>query len=574
MNMHRRHLAMAGALPCADGKFIQMHSGQPGRFQRAMELFGLDDRVPAVPPLEERNVKCSDEERQVLESGIPAALLTKTRDEWLRIFRKNDISAMEVDPPGVAMFDAQVQFSKLVADIDDPVLGAIKVVGPVLKYHQIPTGPLRPAPRLGEHNPELASGLWKTRLGDPSAASDPGASLKHPLQGVKIVDFGTYFAGPYASKLLADVGAEVIKVEALTGDILRPTSLAFRAAQRGKRSLALDLKSPKGLEIARQLIAWADIVTHNFRAGVAERLGVGFEDARKINPRVVYMHSTGFGSTGPRADEPCFAPLLSGVCGLLVQAAGEGNPPLQSVSNEDHHNGSLGAIGLLMALHYRDRTGKALSLESSLLGSTLFVTSELVMRADHTPIFRFNLDRDQTGLGPLCRIYRAADEKWIALVVASPKEWKALCEVRGLEGLSRNERFVDAVARSENGVALALELEAWFAAHPAADAVAELRARSVPAELIRPSTRESFFFDAENIRAGRVSILNHPQHGELRDPCGAIRFSDMQCVVQRTAPLIGEHSRDVLSMLGFSPSETEALRAEKVVTWPKEAVNG
>ena len=236
--------------------------------------------------------------------------------------------------------------------------------------------------------------------------------------------------------------------------------------------------------------------------------------------------------------------------------------------------GSLGAIGLLMALHYRDRTGKALSLESSLLGSTLFVTSELVMRADHTPIFRFNLDRDQTGLGPLCRIYRAADEKWIALVVASPKEWKALCEVRGLEGLSRNERFVDAVARSENGVALALELEAWFAAHPAADAVAELRARSVPAELIRPSTRESFFFDAENIRAGRVSILNHPQHGELRDPCGAIRFSDMQCVVQRTAPLIGEHSRDVLSMLGFSPSETEALRAEKVVTWPKEAVNG
>jgi crotonobetainyl-CoA:carnitine CoA-transferase CaiB-like acyl-CoA transferase len=255
---------------------------------------------------------------------------------------------------------------------------------------------------------------------------------------------------------------------------------------------------------------------------------------------------------------------LAGLCGLSAQAAGAGNPPLQSVSNEDHHNGTLGGIALLMGLHYRDRTGQSVAFESSLVGSTLLVSSEVVMRADGTPIFRFELDGEQTGLGPLCRLYRASDGEWICLVVQSEREWRALCSVEGLGRLANAPGLGDPGRRAASAE-LAGQLGEWFAARRSAEALAPLKAAGVPAELARPSTRQSYFLDPENLAAGRVVELQHPVHGRMLDQGPTIRFSDMSGIVQRPAPTIGQHTAEILAELGLSRDETEALRQGKVI---------
>jgi crotonobetainyl-CoA:carnitine CoA-transferase CaiB-like acyl-CoA transferase len=456
-------------------------------------------------------------------------------------------------------------------EIDDPVIGKFKCVGPVLKCADASPAIRRPAPRLGEHQQEVESKGWLTAKTEPKLASN--ASLKHPLQGVKIVDFGNYFAGPYASRLLSDLGADVIKVEPPSGDTLRPTPTAFRAAQRGKRSLALDLKTPEGKALAHKLIQWADVMTHNMRADTADKLGLGFEQARKLSPKIVYLHSAGFGATGPRAKEGAFAPLVAGLCGLAAQAAGEGNAPVQSISNEDHHSGALGASWLMMGLNYVARTGKAVKLDTSLLAATLYVTSELMLKPDDGVLFRYALDKDATGLGPLSRIYEAGDEQWVCLVVEQQKEWKALAGVAGLEALGKDARFATPESRRANASALAEVLAAWFAARPAKAAAEALTKAGVPAEVSQPVRVQEHFFDAENLARGRIVEYRHSTFGRMRESGHVLRFSETPGLVRGPSPLIGEHSLEVFAQFGIGDAEARAMRERKVTTWPESAAS-
>ena len=574
-NITRRHLMTFGILPAGDGKFMQMHSGQPGRYFKAMEIFGIADKIERVPPHLEKSAPMSDEDKAFLAEEVPRLLKTKPRAEWVKIFEDADISCMVVDPPGMMFNDPQVLHDKTAVDVDDPVLGKIKMVGPVLKCPEAPPAIRRPAPRLGEHNAEITRDGWGASSNSAATKVTPTAapgSIKHPLQGVKIVDFGSYFAGPYASRVVCDLGADVIKIEPPSGDTLRPTATAFRAAQRGKRAIVLDMKAPESKPILEKLLRWADVVTHNFRPGVAERLGLGYEDVCKFNPKMVYLHSTGFGGSGPRSQQGAFAPLVAGMTGLSVQAAGAGNSPVQSISNEDHHSGSLGATWLLMGLAYRDRTGKSIALHTSLLGASFFVTSELIMNPDGSPLFRFELDKDQLGLGPLNRLYAAKDankvDNWIAFVIEQDKEWRGLTKVPGLESLGGDSRFADRAARAKNADALAKALEAWFAARKAQDAVVALRTAGVPAAIVLPPQVMKVMHDDKYLANGRVAEYHHSQFGRMREAGLLMRFSETPGVIRRPSPLLGEHTREVLTQMGVSEAEQLALKDKKVVSWP------
>ena len=161
-----------------------------------------------------------------------------------------------------------------------------------------------------------------------------------------MLDFSSFFATAYGAKLLSDLGADVIKVETLSGDQMRPMPDLFEASNRGKRNLAVDLKSAAGREVVARLVATADVVMHNLRPGKAEKLGIGHAELVRVRPDLVYCYLPGFGSAGPKAPLKSFAPLVSGFTGLLYEGAGEGNPPIRRVmGNEDYYNGFLGAVG-------------------------------------------------------------------------------------------------------------------------------------------------------------------------------------------------------------------------------------
>ncbi len=578
--LHMRHLMLLGAMKCGDGQYIQFHSEPAGRFQKGLDILGLGDKVSYAEPTKEKATPLTPEEKTFLEINIRKVLQTQPRDHWIKAFEDADICTMPVDPPGVAFGDPQIVHDQVVIDLDDPELGPIKVVGPVLKCADAPPRVRGPAPRAGEHTEAVKAEL-KARGTVPAQAKPAGKPLRHAMEGIRILDFGAYFAGPYAAKLLGDLGAEVIKIEPLIGDPMRGVEGPLRMAQRGKRSIALDMKSPRGQEIAHRLIAGADIVGHNMRPGAAERLGIGYEAARKSKPDVVYLHSPGFGRIGPRAHQQAFATMISAMCGYYMQAAGHGNEPVQSLANEDYLNGCLGAIAMLMGLDYRDRTGKSILLESSLLASTLFCASEVILKPDGSRLFGYEIDADQLGLGPLCRLYRTGGDGWACLVIALEHEWRALTRVPGLEGLAADARFASRAGREQNGAALAQVLEAWFAGRPADAAVAALKAAGVPAEQEMPSQTDSFFNDAFNIRSGRVAEYQNPRFGLMREQGNPVRLSRLPGNIRGGVPLLGGSSRDILGELGYSAAEIAALESEGVVTGPeviaarqKKAANG
>ena len=242
----------------------------------------------------------------------------------------------------------------------------------------------------------------------------PIRSLNHPLEDITVVEFSSWFASPFGDRLLSDLGADVIKVEPLHGDGLRALPDPWDGANRGKRSIALDLKAPETHEIILRLMEKADVVQNNMRPGVGERLGIDYEAARRVNPDVIYDFAPGYGSSGPKAQLQSFAPLLGGFTGLMSLFGGPGNAPHVGFGNEDYFNGQLVAISVLLGLVHREMTGQGQYIEGPQLHSSLLVTSEWYLQ-DGQPRTRMpQLDSDQAGFGTYNRIYQCMDG-WIAV---------------------------------------------------------------------------------------------------------------------------------------------------------------
>lgn len=354
--------------------------------------------------------------------------------------------------------------------------------------------------------------------------------------------------------MLADLGAAVVKVESLQGDSFRELP-GFFGWNRGKRSIALDLKTPEGREIVERLAARGDVLMENMRPGVADRLGVGWQRLSALNPRLVYCSTTAFGSTGPDADRPGFDPLLQARGGVMALQGFGGPPQYVRIATTDYYAAALGAQAVLAALFVRERTGRGQRVETSLLNAVLALQSGNVVDYPGKPSpFRDN---------PTYRLYQAGDGEWFFLACGNQAFWVKLCSALGLAHLADDPRFASWLLRLDNREALLPILEKTFRQKPRAEWLALLAAHDIPAGAVEPL---GAFWDDPAVRHhGMVREYDHPEVGRLRLMGQPLLFSDTPAPDPGPPPTLGQHTREVLDELGYTAETITNLEKKRIV---------
>jgi crotonobetainyl-CoA:carnitine CoA-transferase CaiB-like acyl-CoA transferase len=386
-----------------------------------------------------------------------------------------------------------------------------------------------------------------------------------PLDGIRVLDLCSYLAGPYGCTLLADLGADVIKIESPQGDMLRqfPSSLQgesrfFLGTNRGKRALALDLKAPEGLAVLHRMAARSDVLVENFRPSVPARLGIDYPRLRAINPRLVYVGLTGYGDQGPLSDKGGFDQVLQCLTGMAVfQGGGADRPQLVLGSVLDYFTSALLAYGVAAALFHRERSGAGQYLSLSLLRSALTIQAGRFVWADGEGR---DVARD-SGTGGLTGIH-PTKQGGLYISVHSNHFFAALCELIGRPELSSDPRCATMRSRAEHAAALVPELRAALAERTALE-WEELFGERVPCAAVRPI--EDMFDHPQVVADNLVATLDHPVVGRYRTMTKPIKFSDTPGPAASAAPTFGEHGEEVLASFSYTADEIATLRERGIV---------
>jgi crotonobetainyl-CoA:carnitine CoA-transferase CaiB-like acyl-CoA transferase len=386
-----------------------------------------------------------------------------------------------------------------------------------------------------------------------------------PLSGITVLDLCSYLAGPYGCTLLADLGADVIKIESPHGDMLRqfPSSLPgearfFLGTNRGKRAIALDLKQKEGLAILHRMVESADVLVENFRPSVPARLGIDYPRLKKLNPRLVYAGLTGYGDEGPLSEKGGFDQVLQFLTGMAVfQGGGPDKPQLVLGSVLDYFTSALLAYGVAAALFHREKSGTGQYLSLSLLRSALTIQAGRFVWADSESR---EVARD-SGTGGLTGIHPTKDGA-LYISVHSNHFWAALCELIGRPELATDPRCVSMRSRAEHAADLLPELRAALAQRSARD-WEEIFGERVPCAAVRPI--EDMFDHPQVIAEELVTTLDHPVVGRYRTMTKPIRLSDTPGPAPTAAPIFAQHSDEVLAAYGYSAAEIATLRERGVV---------
>lgn len=387
------------------------------------------------------------------------------------------------------------------------------------------------------------------------------------LAGIKIIETASYVTGPFAGQLLADMGAEVIKIEEpKRGDPFRGWgernySATFCSLNRNKKSVTLDLRTDEGRDVALKLATGADALIENFRPGVMDKRGLGYNDLREINPTIVYCSISGFGPTGPYRDLPGFDTVGQARSGLLSLLTDPGKPQGMGISFSDHLTGMYACYGVMAALMNRLLTGQGQHVETSLLRASVSFVSENAARyfeTGHVPRRRHRT----TTAGVFA--FEDRDGLPFVLHMSSPdKFWNALFQVVGKPEWSNDPRFNNRKGRIENYDELVKQLEPIFSSGRRDEWLGRLLENDVPAAPI--NTLDEVFADPQVKTYGFPTEVEHPKMGKVKLVGNAVTMSRTPPAVDRPPPVLGEHTEEVLKSLGYNEASVASLRAKGVI---------
>ena len=389
---------------------------------------------------------------------------------------------------------------------------------------------------------------------------------KLPLQDIKVIDFSQILAGPFCTMLLADMGADVVKIEKPNGGddtrrygppFIEGESAAFLTLNRNKRSIVLDLKSEQGIAIVRRMLEDADVMIHNFRPGVVDRMGLAYEDVSALNPAIVYCTVSGFGTTGPYSSRAGFDLVAQGMSGLMSINGFPGAPPAKvGVPMADLNTGMFCAYGILTAYINRLTTGQGQHVDASLVESgiaytlyesaTYFATGEVAgpLGSAHRMIAPYQAFATQDG--------------YINIGAANQNNWERMCRAVGREDLLDDDRFASNPERMVSIDALTPIMEETFRTQTTAHWVEVLENAGVPCGPIY--NIEQVYADP-HVQSREMSVkLEHPKSGSIRNIGVPVKLSDTPGSVRTPAPLLGQHSDEVLAQYGYANGDIAVFR--------------
>ena len=529
----------------SDGQWLFMATLTPKFFMAAFEELGVmeilqDERLGGEPLA----MALPENAPWVIER-IQAAFRARPRDEWYTALRARGCPVAPVNDRDDWLDHAQVAAIGMRVEVEDPEHGTVVMPGIPINLTRAPGAVRTPAPALGQHDDRLET--WEAK----AVPAGEAPVREGPLTDVRVLDLGSVIAGTYAGSLLAELGADVIKVEAPAGDLLRMFAPTFVGYNKGKRSISIDLRSDAGRQVFYDLMKRADLVIDNYRMGVLERLGVHYDTLHTINPEIITVSVTGYGEGGPLMEAPGWDPLLQAWSGMMHAQGGQSDPVFFTLPVNDISTACMATLGGLLAVLHRKRGGAGQRVWTSLAGQSCIMQSgELVRYRDCPPSPRGG--RDHPGSGALDRYYQASDG-WVRL------------QARGEDAMAILQRARFLPPQVEAGEdALTAALQASIAVLPAAEAAKRLNAAGIAAAQAR--TLQQLSTDPL-YEGSEVVHLSAPEGGAAFFSCG--RYASLSRTERSDVlypPGLGEHTLEILAEAGVDDGRTgDLLAAEAIV---------
>ena len=567
---HSQSTTVAETYQCRDG-YARIFVNQPDHWRRFVEWLG---RPPELLDPKLENVQNRFPLRQVIDRLVEARTLNYETKQFFEEFQSLRLAAAPVNPPSAFLADEQTRHRNFVTAVDHVHLGRHDSPGAPYIFSESPGGLQHGAPVLGEHQVEIKQ-AWNTPspwLVQQTGTDAPPPAGTNLFEGVRVISFPTGIVGPALGGLLAEHGAGVISMEPGRTGGGRQLTQKFQIAadlegNRERKRIAIDMKHPDGIALAKKLIAKSDVVVENFSARVMESWGLDYARVKEINPRIIMASLQAFGHTGPRRDYVSFGPILmaySGMAYLWRDPDIEGPGGGCQTAFPDYIAPSFGALAIIAALHYRARTGKGQHIDISQAETAAAMIGPahleyLVTGREPQPLGNFSATAAPHGCYP-CK----GDDRWCVIAIESQDEWTRFCELAGHREWLSDHRFSEPAARLSYRAELDYWIGQWTAQFTPHQVMIILQRAGIPAAAVQ--TAEDLYRDPHLRERRFAREVFHSQVGWVTRVGPSVRIGEHAPARPSFAHVAGEDNEDVLGeVLGMSREEVRDLADRQVL---------
>ena len=566
---HSQSTTVAETYKCKDG-YARIFCNQPDHWKRLVEWLGNPPEL-RDPKLE--NVQNRHPLRPVLDRIIEARTVTSDTQTFFEEFQSYRLAASPINAPSAFLDDPQTKHREYVVEVEHPHLGRHRFPGDPYRFSESPWRIEQGAPLLGEHQRAVTNEFVKSSPWlDGLRGSSEGSTHSLPFAGIRVLSFPTGIVGPALGSLLAEHGAQVITVEA--GRVVRSPQRGQRfqiasdlESHRNKKRIAINMKHPEGLALAKRLIALSDVVAENFSSRVMASWGLDYPRMKEVREDIIMASLQAFGQTGPRRDFVSFGPILmafSGMTYLWRDPAIERPGAACQTAFPDYVAPSYGALAILAALHFRGRTGKGQYIDISQAETAASMLGPAYLEW----LINGREPEPQGNFSPLAAPHGCyqcqGDDRWCVISVETEEEWARLCELVGHREWASDARFIDLAARVNHKQELDALVESWTLQHTPHQVMLTLQRDGIAAGVVQ--TAEDLYRDPHLRERGFAREIYHQQLGWVTRAGPSVRLAEAKAVTEEFAHTAGEDNESVFGeLLGLSSAQIKDLADREVL---------